>query len=395
MNPPVADRELEEAASAVESSARPAPPAATEPIKARIVGLQGYGFVSLALVSVIAALSLAQGFFIPVVVSVVIALALSRVVRRLSRWMPRWIASGLVVGFLLGGLGTLGYGLSDEGTRAIAGLPSATKSLRQAFRVMTNRQQGPLSQVQRAIDELERTASESTNRPATPSGVTPVQVIEPPIDVSNVVWLGSQGMLGVVAQLTLVVFLVYFLLTYGELFKRKIVRLSGASLARRKVTVQLIDEIGENVAKSISHLVLVSVVVGVATSGSLMLLDVRYAGLWGLAAGLFNLVPYVGPLIVAAGLFLASIVQFGDVAMAAMVAGVSVVITSVEGFLFTPIVFGRTARVNPVAVFVGFMFWGWLWGLWGLLLAMPLLLIIRSIADKVDELTPLAELLSD
>ncbi len=285
MNPPVADRELEEAASAVESSARPAPPAATEPIKARIVGLQGYGFVSLALVSVIAALSLAQGFFIPVVVSVVIALALSRVVRRLSRWMPRWIASGLVVGFLLGGLGTLGYGLSDEGTRAIAGLPSATKSLRQAFRVMTNRQQGPLSQVQRAIDELERTASESTNRPATPSGVTPVQVIEPPIDVSNVVWLGSQGMLGVVAQLTLVVFLVYFLLTYGELFKRKIVRLSGASLARRKVTVQLIDEIGENVAKSISHLVLVSVVVGVATSGSLMLLDVRYAGLWGLAAG--------------------------------------------------------------------------------------------------------------
>ena len=78
-----------------------------------------------------------------------------------------------------------------------------------------------------------------------------------------------------------------------------------------------------------------------------------------------------------------------------MVAAVSIAITSIEGFLFTPIVFGRAARVNPVAVFIGFLFWGWLWGLWGMLLAMPLLLIIRTVADKVDDLAPLAELLSD
>jgi predicted PurR-regulated permease PerM len=125
------------------------------------------------------------------------------------------------------------------------------------------------------------------------------------------------------------------------------------------------------------------------------LLHVNYAGLWGLAAGLFNFVPYVGPLVVAAGLFLGSIVQFGDLATAALIAGVSVVITSIEGFVFTPIVFGRAARVNPVAVFVGFLFWGWLWGLWGMLLALPLLMIMRVIAEKVDDLAPLAELLSD
>jgi predicted PurR-regulated permease PerM len=100
-------------------------------------------------------------------------------------------------------------------------------------------------------------------------------------------------------------------------------------------------------------------------------------------------------MIVAAGLFLASIVQFGDIYPAAMVAGVSVVITSIEGFLFTPLVFGRSAHINPVAVFIGFLFWGWLWGLWGVLLALPLLMIMRAVADKVDELAPLAELLSD
>jgi predicted PurR-regulated permease PerM len=171
--------------------------------------------------------------------------------------------------------------------------------------------------------------------------------------------------------------------------------LSGDTLSKRRVTVQLIDEIGDSVAKTISHLTLTSALVGVATTVCLSLLHVSYAGLWGFAAALFNFIPYVGPLVVACGLFLAGIVQFGDLGMAAIVAGVSIAITSVEGFIFTPIVFGRAARVNPVAVFIGFLFWGWLWGLWGMLLALPLLLIMRAIADRVEELSPLAELLSD
>jgi predicted PurR-regulated permease PerM len=384
------------ATAAASQAEPPKPPEPTEPpVHTRFAGVQGYGVVTLAVIIGVAALSVAQGFIVPVVVSIVLALALARIVRRLQRLMPRWIASALVVIFLIAGLGAMVYLLSDEAARAIAQLPTATRTLRQAFRVMITRQQGPLSQLQKAIDELERAATESTDRPQTPSGVTAVQVVEPPVDFSNIMWLGSQGVVWVAAQLTLVLFLVYFLLAYGDLFKRKLVRMSGDSLARRKVTVQLIDEIGENVAKSISHLTLTSVLVGVVTSIAMYLMDVRYSGLWGLAAGLFNFVPYVGPLVVSVGLFLASLVQFGDIYTALLVSAVSMAITSVEGFLFTPIVFGRAARVNPVAVFIGFLFWGWLWGLWGMLLAMPLLLIMRTIADKVDDLAPLAELLSD
>jgi predicted PurR-regulated permease PerM len=384
------------ATAAASQAEPPKPPEPTEPpVHTRFAGVQGYGVVTLAVIIGVAALSVAQGFIVPVVVSIVLALALARIVRRLQRLMPRWIASALVVIFLIAGLGAMVYLLSDEAARAIAQLPTATRTLRQAFRVMITRQQGPLSQLQKAIDELERAATESTDRPQTPSGVTAVQVVEPPVDFSNVMWLGSQGVVWVAAQLTLVLFLVYFLLAYGDLFERKLVRISGDSLARRKVTVQLIDEIGENVAKSISHLTLTSVLVGVVTSIAMYLMDVRYSGLWGLAAGLLNFVPYVGPLVVSVGLFLASLVQFGDIYTALLVSAVSMAITSVEGFLFTPIVFGRAARVNPVAVFIGFLFWGWLWGLWGMLLAMPLLLIMRTIADKVDDLAPLAELLSD
>jgi predicted PurR-regulated permease PerM len=380
------------------AATEPKEPAATEavePVATKFSGVQGYGVISLAVIIVVAALSLAQGFIVPVVLSIVLALALARIVRRIERLMPRWAAAALVVLFMVGALAGLAFLLSDQSMRAVAGLPNATRSLRQAFRVFINQKDGPLSQLQKAIDELERTATESTERPATPSGVTAVQVVEPPVDFSNFVWLGSQGVLWVIAELTLVLFLVYFLLAYGDMFKRKLVRLSGDSLARRKVTVQLIDEIGDSVAKSISHLAMTSAVVGAVTGVALFFLGVHYSGLWGLAAGLFNFVPYVGPLVVAGGLFLASVVQYGDLGMAAMIAGVSVVITSIEGFVFTPIVFGRAARVNPVAVFIGFLFWGWLWGLWGMLLAMPLLLIMRTIAAKVDDLAPLAELLSD
>jgi len=372
-----------------------APPEAEEPVLTRFTGLQGYGVVSLAVVIVVAGLSLAQGFFVPVFVSLVLALALARIVRRLERMTPRWVASAIVVCSLVGVLGSLVYTLSDEAAGAISELPRATRTLRQALRVFVNQKQGAFSQLQRALDELERTATESRERPSTPSGVTAVQVVEPPVDFSNVVWLGSQGVVWIAAQLTLVLFLVYFLLAYGDLFKRKLVRLSGDTLSKRRVTVELIDEIGDSVAKTISHLTLTSVLVGIATTICLSLLDVSYAGLWGLAAGLFNFIPYIGPLVVACGLFLAGVVQFGDLGMAAAVASVSIVITSLEGFVFTPIVFGRSARVNPVAVFIGFLFWGWLWGLWGMLLALPLLLIMRAIADKVEELAPLAELLSD
>jgi predicted PurR-regulated permease PerM len=366
-----------------------------DPSQTQANGLQRYALLAISAVVVVAALKLAQGFFVPLVFGVVIALALAPLVRRLQRIVPRWIAAALLVGSLVGLLGVMAYGLSDEASQAIAGLPQATRTLRQTFREILARGEGALSQLQRAVAELQRTATESADRPSTQRGVTPVQVVEPPVDFNNFVWLGSQGVLAMAGGATLVVFLVYFLLASGDLFKRKFVRLSGDRLSQRKVTVQVIDQIGERVAKSMLHLILASVVVGVCTWAMLVFFGVRYAALWGVAAALLNCVPYLGPAFVAAGLLLASLMQFGNLTTVAMVTGGSLVITTLEGFLFTPIVFGRSVQLNPVAVFVSFLFWGWLWGVAGMLLALPLLMIIKTIAESIDDLAPLAELLSD
>ena len=357
--------------------------------------MQRYAVVAIATILAVAALRAAAGFLVPLVFGVVLALTFAPMVRRLQRVMPRWIASALVVLTVVGGLGGFAYSMSDEASLAVAQLPAASRQLRETLRGFVRGGEGTLSKLQQAAKELQRTATENSDRPVTPSGVTAVQVVEPPVDFNNFVWFGSQGVLTILGSLALVAFLVYFLLASGDLFKLKLVRISGERLSQRKITVQVIDQIGERVGKAMQHLVLAGVLVGIATWAVPWWFGVNYPVLWGVAAGLFNCIPYLGPAVVAAALFLATLLQFADLATALIVAGASLVITTIEGSLFTPIVFGRSVALNPVAVFVSFMFWGWLWGIPGMFLAMPLLTIMKTIAESVEGLSPVAELLSD
>jgi predicted PurR-regulated permease PerM len=116
---------------------------------------------------------------------------------------------------------------------------------------------------------------------------------------------------------------------------------------------------------------------------------------WGLAAGLFNTIPYFGPALVMGAIFTISYLQFGTLLMGAYVAGLSFAITTLEGYLLTPWLTGRAIRMNGVAIFLGLMFWGWMWGAWGLLLAMPMLAAIKSVCDRIEDLKPIGELLGD
>lgn len=357
--------------------------------------IQRYAVLAIAMILVVAALRAAAGFLVPLIFGLVLALTFAPAVRRLQQFMPRWIASAVVVVTLVGGLGAFAYSMSDEATMAVANLPAASRQLRETLRDLVRGGEGTLSKLQEAAKELQQTATESTERPTTPTGVTPVQVVEPPVDFNNFVWFGSQGVLTFLGSLALVAFLVYFLLASGDLFKLKLVRISGERFSQRKITVQMIDQIGERVGKAMQHLVFAGILVGVTTWAVLWWFELNYPVLWGFAAGLFNCIPYLGPAVVAAGLFLAALLQFADLPTAMLVSGASLVITTIEGSLFTPIVFGRTVALNPVAVFVSFMFWGWLWGIPGMFLALPLLTIVKTVAESVEDLAPVAELLSD
>ena len=228
-----------------------------------------------------------------------------------------------------------------------------------------------------------------------PSGVQRVQIVEPAIDVRSYVSWGSASAVAFAGQAMLVVFFVFFLLASGDLVKRKLVRLAGPSFEKKKITVQILNEIDAQIEKFLLLRVATSVIVGIATWLAFRWIGVHHAGLWGVAAGIFNSIPYFGPVLVAGATAVAGFLQFGTIAMALYVSGVSVVITSLEGWLLTPWLTSRAARTNEVAMFVGLIFWSFVWGIWGTLLAVPMLVVVKAFCDRIEDLKPLGELLGE
>jgi predicted PurR-regulated permease PerM len=190
-------------------------------------------------------------------------------------------------------------------------------------------------------------------------------------------------------------FLAFFLLASGDKFRRKLLNISGRALSRRKLTLQALDEINQNIRRYLFVQVATSVLVALTTWLAFHWIGLEDAGLWGLAAGILNVVPYVGPVIVTAGSTLVGVVQFGTLGMGLLVGSTALLITSLEGYLLTPWLTGRIGRMNSVVVFTSVAFWGWLWGAWGLLLGVPIVMMIKAVCDHVDDLAPVSELLSE
>lgn len=354
--------------------------------------------IALAVIAFAAATALlwwAREVFIPIVVSVLITFALSPVVTALVRiHVPRVIASALVISLLAGSLGYTAYRLSDDAAAIVAALPEAAAKLRQEMRSDTG-PDGTIERVQKAAEEIQKTADEAAGPNPAPQGVQRVQIEEPTIDVREYLSWGSAGLITLAGQAILCVFFIFFLLASGDLFKRKLVKIAGPSLEKKKITVQILDEINTQIERFLLVRVVTSVVVGAATWLAFRAVDLPQAGVWGITAGVFNSIPYFGPVIVAGGTFVVAFLHFEMIGMAAYVAGISLAITSVEGWLLTPWLTSRTARTNEVAVFIGLIFWTFVWGIWGTLLAVPMMVAVKACCDRIEGLKPVSELLGE
>jgi len=359
------------------------------------VGIRSAALSVVAAAAGMAVLWWAQEVWIPIVLGILISYALDPLVIGLQRLrIPRALGAGLVVGLVVGGVGYTGWALSDDAAEIVSQLPAAAQKLRQTLRT-TRGQEGPLQQVQAAADELQKAADAAAGAAPTPRGVQRVQVQEPAIDVREYLFWGSTNAIAFASQAVLVTFFVFFLLATGDLIKRKLVRLAGPSLEKKKITVQILNEINTQIERFLLVRVATSVVVAVATYVAFALAGLEQAAVWGIAAGVFNSIPYFGPVIVAAGTAVVAFLQFGTAGMAAFIAGLSLVITSLEGWVLTPWLTSRAARTNEIAVFVGLIFWSFVWGLWGTLLAVPMLVAVKAFCDRIDDLKPIGELLGE
>jgi len=251
---------------------------------------------------------------------------------------------------------------------------------------------GTLNSVQEAADEIQKTTAAT---PIDTGDVVRVQVQPPAFDATTYVWSGGITMLSLLSQAVMVLFLTFFLLLSDDLFKRKLVETVGPTLTRKRLTVTILEDIAGQIERFLLIQLLTSAIVALATWLALWMLGVHQAGLWAVMAGVFNSIPYYGPLVVTASLAAVSFLQFGTLGQTVLVAAVALVITTLEGYLLTPALTGRVAQMNTVAIFVGLLFWSWLWGVPGMLLAVPMMMVAKAVCDRVDDLQPLGRFLGE
>ncbi|HEY0887013.1 MAG TPA: AI-2E family transporter [Ramlibacter sp.] len=359
------------------------------------VNVRSMSLVVLAVLASLAILHWAAAFFIPVMVGFLFSYALSPIVDWLERWrIPRAVSAAVLILGILGGAGASLYSFSDDANELIGSLPQAARKLRDSVKSHSNgRQESALGTVQKAAAQLEQAAKEAS--PATPTarGVQRVVIEKPAFDLRDYLWSGTLGLASLIGQVTVVTFLTYFLLLSGDTFRRKLVKITGRTLSDKKITVQALDEIHGQIQRYLLVQLFASLLVGVTTALAFWALGLKHAAVWGFAAAILNLVPYIGSVMVTGAAGLVAFLQFGSVNMAMAVAGVSLLINTFEGNLLVPWLTSRAGRMNPVAVFIGVLGWGWLWGVWGLLLGIPIMMVIKAVCDRVDDLKPIGELL--
>jgi predicted PurR-regulated permease PerM len=383
-----------------DSEASPEPPIddpqSDAPLAIRMpVDIRSAALTVLAGIAIVLVLQYAQAMIIPIVLAVLISYALEPVVAWIERRrVPRPVGAAIVLLALVGAGGWMLYSLRSQATAIVEQLPHAATRLRRMMENDRPKAATAIQQVQKAAAELEK-AADAAAPPPPSTGIQRVQVETRPINIGDYVMWGSLGIVAAAGQFVLILFLVYFLLSSGDLYRRKLVKIVGPSLTDKKVTVQILQEIDRQIEMFLFVQLFTSSIVGVATWLAFRALGVEQAAVWGLLAGLFNSIPYFGPVIVTGATSVVGFLQFGDLRMAVTVGAVSLIITSLEGFLLTPWLTSRAARMNAVAIFVGLLFWGWVWNVWGMLLAVPMLMVMKVVCDHVEDFNGIGELLGD
>lgn len=359
------------------------------------VDVRNLSLALLALFASVALLHWASAVFIPLMLSLLLTTALRPAVNMLRRWhIPRPLGAAVLLIALVGGLASTAWSLSDGAVQLVDSLPVAAKKVRDNLRARAG-MPSTLDTMQKAAAQIEQAAAESAAAAPARRGVQRVVVERPPFNIRDYLWSGTMGLVSALGQLTVVVFLTYFALASGNLFRQKLVRIAGSSLERRNITMQVLDDITGQIQRYLLVQVFTSILVGLATGLAYWALGLENAAVWGVVAGVLNLAPYIGSALTAGASALVAFLQFGTIDMALAIGGASLVIHTLIGNLLTPWLTSRTSSMSPVAVFVSVLAWGWLWGLWGLLLGIPVMMAVKAICDRVEDLKAVGELLGD
>ena len=347
--------------------------------------------VVLATLAVLAAAKLAAEFLVSVVAGILLAYALQPPVARVEQaGVPRGIAATLVLVTLVAAtVGTVWW-LRHDAAAVVAELPEAARKVREAVR--SDGRPGPLAHVQEAAAELDKAAAEA-------QGKAPVPKPDPTPPVasalSNQIATHGAALITLAGQLGIAATLALFLLAAGDTFRRKLLHIVGGPLSQRRVTVEILNEIDVQVQRYLLVMLVTNILLALLCWAAFVLIGLSRPALWATVVGVMHFIPYVGGVLSAAVVAIAALIDSGSVSTAIYSALATLMLVLAMGMGFNTWLQGRACRMNPVAVFISVLLFGWLWGGWGLLLGAPLAAVFKTIADRVEGLKPFGELMGE
>ena len=344
----------------------------------------------IALILGLFAIRMGAAFFIPLLLSLFLNYALSPVVGRLASWgVPRVIGAALVILAFSAAIAGAVYRVGSDAGDVLQEIPSAVQRLRVALTEAKQDHSGTLEHVQRTATELQKLAEAASPAPAKPKA----PAASSGVDISSMLLIGTGNIAIALGQLGSALFLAFFLLSAGDLFRRKFLRAVGGNFSRRKTTLRILDGVDRQNQRYFAIVLLVNVAVGIAFGAGFYAMGLERPTVWGIAAAVLHTIPYVGAAMLAGAAALVAYGQFGTLPMALLAAAIPVFVAVVLGIGLQTWLMGRAARMNTPAVFVSLLFWGMLWGGCGLLLAVPIMVAIKTLCDHVERLKPYGDIL--
>lgn len=357
-------------------------PAEPEDILGRRPDLRTLANVGVLVLGLFYTLYFAKALILPVVLGILLSFVLAPMVDGLERIkIPRALGAAIV---LLGLLGGSAYGVYRLAGPAGEWIEQAPRNLREVQQKL-GRLRKPVEEVERATEEVEKLAQGRTTEA---DGTPEVEVREPGFGETLVAQTRQ-----FLATGALVLVLLYFLLTSGDTFSRKLAKVLPTFREKRRA-ISVLKEVRSEISTYLLTLSMINLGLGTAVWAAMSLLEMPNPVLWGTMAGLLNFVPYLGPLVGIIVVGIVSLSTFEGLGVALLPPAAYWLLNTLEGSLVTPMVMGRSLALNPVAVFLGLLFWGWIWGIPGALMAVPLVAILRIVSDHYRPLTPLAEFLA-
>ena len=373
----------------------------TPTVSHRSLLVRSNAIVVLALIAVVVFLHWAQAVLIPITFSVFLSYSLKPIVNWLERKtkLPKAVGAAATLAVILGAVGWGLNSLQPEALDVLDIVPRATEKFSIAIRGNPRAPAGAVEKMKKAATEIEKAANTATTTTITTTTTTSTATsVRAASDTStfkvrDYVLMGTASLIAGMGQLVVVIALVYFLLVAGDSFRRTLIRISGDSLTKKKITVQILDQIDLQIQRYLLVQLGSSALLALLAWVAFAWIGLNNALFWACVGGVLHLIPYAGPTALVVITALVAYVQFDTLKPVAMIVGISLALVGVIGLLLVPWLTQRVGRINAVIVFVALLFWGWLWGVWGLLLGVPIVMAIKAVCERVEDLRPISEFL--